>query len=587
MFRYSPYWVKPIVQDPLPTAFGGALIWLDYGYFRPDETNKLAFIEPNELGIDHRVMIKGIDSNVNLGGSASYPAKIIHDYVNDNILVMGVNGLSSFDPRLLTLNWNVPLTAGQFTFCGNTLTSSAISESYVWVYSSSELRAYNLLTGSLVYNFTISGTHDVVGGTVQVFLPISLGMPVADDMFFAGWGYLDAHNGGAVQPYQGYRLTPTSATTFIVEAVPGLPGTPTMSPGAMQTFPLPGFKYEIFVFLNASVNGLDAVGKLNLQTGTWTTLITSGPSERWGLNYLQLDCIDVTANKVWISGTRTDSNGTRQGLYEFTYPGFELLGAYGGRIQQSLQFGVDTNPTLISTGTTYSFYVVGSYIYGIDATGSATSLYLWDVGDYSLEPTKVLPSVEGTLIQTYFTVQAGQTYTYQYPEEYIHPKNIYFPKIPPLKTFASSTYSNVLALRPTSKIITQSLPGLNVPSIVGTLNAANPIMTINMWQKITWVRVELDGINTAEIQIVNDGNNETTVGWLYDDTGRQVTYNKELPLLLGDMVNPGTYYLALVNVKNDTTSLIAASNHNFRITINNAPTVTPHELTVRLVRSMK
>lgn len=573
MFRYSPYWVKPIVQDPPPTAFGGTLVYLDYGFIRPDETNKLVFIEPNELGITERLVVKGIDSTVNLLGN---PATIIHDYINDNIIVIGTNGISCFDPRFLVLNWNTPLTSPtSWSFCGNFSHSSAISASYVWIRNGTNVRAYDLLTGALVNDIAVGSSQNVIGGTTPVTISISSCIPVSDTSLYAGFGSLNAHNGGTGAPYQAYRIDLTSASTYTVSAVPGIPGDANFFPNSAQTFPLTGFKDEILIFFTTATSttyGQLSCGKLNLQTGDWVSMVTSPPGFRMTFSALQLDSMNFTSGKLWFTGSKRSSAGSTSCLMEFTYPGGEFLGSYGGRIQAN----GSTLVTNLLEGSYYLYFVVGSYIYGLNDSNGALGVYIWDVGDYNNEPQKVLPFAEATLITNVGT-----------NEEFVFPKNIYFPKIPALSTIGASTYSNVLALRPTSKVVRTSLPGLVVPAVAATLNMAIGAVTVDMWQKITWVAIELDGVNTSEIQIVNDGLKETAVGWLYDSTGKQVTYNKAFPLLLGDTIQPGTYYLALMNVKNDTTSITAASNYNFRITVNNAPPVVQHQLTIRLVRNYK
>lgn len=570
MFRYSPYWVKPIIQDPPATAFGGALVYLDYGYIRPDETNKLVSIDPNELAITERLTIKGIDSTVNLNGN---PATIIHDFVNDNIVVIGTGGLSSFDPRYLTLNWNTPLT-GTWSFCGNHLQGDAITDTLVWIRSGTNIRSYNLLTGALVNNITVATTQSIVGGTNTVSISASACIPISDTSLYMGFGFINAHTGGVLRPYQAYRLDLTALTTYTISAVPGIPGDVNFFPNFAQAMPLTGFDNEIIIFMQtatATTYGQPAAGKLNMLTGEWVPIVTSPLNARFVFNSLQLDSINLTSGKLWFSGSKTEAGVTTSCLMEFSYPEGAYLGSYGGRLQAD---GTATT-TSLSTGNFYSFYVIGSYIYALTAT-AGSGVYLWDVGSYNDEPLKVLPMFEGTKLTTVGT-----------NEETVFPRNIYFPKIPVLRTVGTATYSNVLALRPSSKIIRNALPGLQVPAIAATLNLAVGAVTVDMWQKLTWIAIELDGINTAEIQIVNDSLNESAVGWLYDSTGKQVTYNKAFPILLGDSIQAGTYYLVMMNIKGDTTSLTSASNYNFRITVNNSPAVIRHQLTIRLAKNFK
>lgn len=572
--------MKPIVQDPVPVAFGGALVYLDHGFIRPDESNKLVFLQPNELAITDRAAIKGVEANVTMASYNTGNCNIIHDFINDNVLVLDLSPaagftfrLSSFDPRSLTLNWTVTLPSS-FTFCGDMTVGGAITESYVWLKASTNVRAYSLTTGALVYNFTVATSASVVGGTVPVTI-LAQCIPISDSIIYCGKGFLNAHNGGSAAPYQAYKLVPLTSTTYQIEAVPGIPGDASFAPSTAQAFPISGFRDEAIIFFTpttTSTYGQLACGKLNMNTGAFTALVTAPALTYYNFTKLQLDCADLTAAKIWLSGAIIQAGATRSCLSEFTYPGGVQLGIYGGRVQ-----GNGTNLTTnLLEGAFYQFYVVGSYIYAFSSSGGLAAIYLWDVGDYGIEPKKILPLVEATVLAPNDTT------------EFVAPKNLYFPKLPAYfsggATFKGT--SNIVALRPISKVVTTPLPGLSVPSVAATLVMGDAV-TVTLWQKVTWVQVTLDGLNTRELQIVNDGLNETTIGWLYDETGRQVTYNKAFPLILGSQVGAGTYYLALVNVKGDTTSIIAPSNYGFRISINNSPTITAHQLTLRLVRNYK
>lgn len=570
MFRYSPYWVKPIVVPPEPVAFPGELVYLDFGYTRPGELNKLAFINHGNLSITDRIEFQGINSSVALvSSSTDSTGTIEYDWVNDNVLVIDVNftssifRLSSFDPRTLQLNWTTTLPTS-YSFC-----TTPITASYVWLNTSGNLRAYNLLTGALVYNFTMTSPHAIVGGTTNRTIKTSDFAAISDSIVFAGYDFANAHNGATVEPYQAYKVVPLTSTTYQVEAVTGIPGVvgsyvPNTSFG--QGFPAYGHDNDLFVTFSASVDGQLALGKLDMVTGSWTTLITSDPGMRYTLGQISVDTADVTSSKIWLRGSKRISGVTTSHLFEFSYPACTFLGQYGSRLQGS---GNTSVTNYAETGANYIYFIVGSVIY---ALSGYNTVGIWDVGDYDPEPIKVLPHGEAT------NTSVGTDST--------QPKQIYFPRIL-MGTSSPAGASNWLAIRPASKVLTGSIPSAVVPAIAGTLTAATGSITVPLWQKVTWIEVVVDGLNTTELSIANDGLNETAIAWLYDSTGKQVTFNNAFPIFLGESVKSGLYYLAVVNIKNDTTSLIAPSSTGFRIVINNSPAIVQHDITFKLSKSYK